>query len=79
MSTQSASHMGTKFMGFFFGLILAIIYTVLQFFTHPTLLVTDLYNIALVDAFFILIFPLIVFLAELLWRFAHKYSEKFPA
>lgn len=70
-------HMGTKFVGMFFGMVLALIYAVMQFFTHPILEITDLYNIALVTAFFVIVWSLIIFLAEILWRFAHKYSEVF--
>jgi hypothetical protein len=70
-------HMGTKFVGMFFGIVLALMYAVFQFFTHPTLTIDNLYNIALVTAFFAIIWSLIIFLAEILWRFAHKYSEYF--
>jgi hypothetical protein len=70
-------HLGTKFVGMFFGIVLALIYAILQFFTHPTLTIDNLYNIALVTAFFVLVFSLIIFLAEILWRFVHKYSEYF--
>ena len=70
-------HIGTKFLSMFFGMILAMIYALFQFFTHPTLTVTDLYNIALVTMFFAIVWSLIVFLAEILWRFVHKYSEYF--
>jgi len=73
-----SGHLGTKFLGLFFGCILAVIYAVLQFFQHPTLTIDVLYNIAIVEAFFLLVWVLIWILAEILWRYAHKYSEKFP-
>jgi membrane protein YdbS with pleckstrin-like domain len=75
----TTGHIGTKFLAMFFGMILAMVYALLQFFTHPTLTVDVLYNIALVTVFFVIIWSLILFLAELLWRYAHKYSEKFPS
>jgi heme/copper-type cytochrome/quinol oxidase subunit 4 len=78
-ATDHPKHFGTKFLGLIIGMVLAVIYTILQFFVNPILTPTVLYNIALVWAFFVLVIPLILFLAEILWRFFHNYSEKaFP-
>jgi len=79
MSEKTANHMGTKFFGFFFGLILAVIYTVKVFFSPTFAIVTDFANILYAWAMFLLAIPAIVFLAEIFWRFVHKYSEKLPA
>jgi hypothetical protein len=38
----------------------------------------DLYGIARVEVFFVIVWVLIGILGEIIWRFAHKYSEKFP-
>lgn len=48
-------HMGTKFLGHFFGMVLAFIYAALQFFSKKILLIDDLYNIALVTVFFVVV------------------------
>jgi len=71
-------HMGTKFLGFFFGLVLAVIYTVKEFFAPTFVIITAMPNILFAWAMFLIVIPLIVFFAELLWRFVHAYSEKFP-
>lgn len=75
---EKPQHLGTKFLALFTGIVLSTIYVVLQFFQHPTLTIDILYNIALVEAFFVLVWVLIIILAEIVWRYAHKYSEKFP-
>jgi hypothetical protein len=76
MSEEKKPHMGTKFLGLFIGIVLSIIYAIMQFLSHQTLDMTILWNIALVEAFFVIVWTLIIILAELIWRYAHKYSEK---
>jgi len=71
-------HMGTKFLGMFFGLMLAVIFTVRKFFDPAFDPVTDMPIILFVWATFIFVIPLLIYLAEIFWRYAHKYSEKFP-
>jgi hypothetical protein len=78
MNEENKGHLGTKFLALFIGIVLSVIYTLLQFFTHDTLTTHELYPIAMVWAFFTIVIPLIVFMAEILFRYAHKYSEKFP-
>jgi hypothetical protein len=60
----------------FFGMVLSVIYAILQFFTHPTLGIDALYNIGLVTVFFVIVWTLICFLAQILWKYAHGLSEK---
>jgi heme/copper-type cytochrome/quinol oxidase subunit 4 len=72
------NHMGTKFLAFIIGLVLATVKTLLIFFTVNNLTISDYYGIALAWAFFVIVVPLIVFLAEIIWRYFHAYSEKFP-
>lgn len=78
MGEATDKHMGTKFLALFAGFVLALIYTLLRFFSTATLTLTDLYSIAIVWAFFTIVIPLIMFLAEILWRYAHHYSNKIP-
>jgi hypothetical protein len=75
MSEKAKPHIGTKFLALFIGIVLSIIYAIVQFFTHITLDISTLLNIALVEAFFVIVWVLIIILAELIWRYAHKYSE----
>jgi hypothetical protein len=54
-------------------------YAISVFFGFETDITTyKLSTIAMVTAFFVLFWPWIIFLAEIFWRFVHKYSEKFP-
>jgi len=74
-----AGHMGTKFLGLFFGILLAVIYTVWVFFKPQFIPYMDIPMILYMWAMLVIVLPLITFGAELLWRYAHKYSEKFPS
>lgn len=77
MSKTETEHIGTKTtIGMFFGMLLALIYAVLQFFSHPKLTLDELYNIALVTAFFVIVWTLLIFLGQILWKYAHGLSEK---
>jgi len=76
--TEKKGHMGTKFLGMFFGLILASIYTIRMFFDPLFDPITDVPIILFVWAVFIFVIPLLIYLAEIFWRYAHHYSEKFP-
>lgn len=73
------AHMGTKFLGFVIGLVLAAIYTVKAFFSPLFDVYTDIPEILYVWAIFVIVIPAIVYLAEILWRYFHVYSEKLPA
>jgi hypothetical protein len=78
MTEKPASqHMGTKFIGLFFGIILSVIYTVKEFFTPAFDPITGVPRILFVWAIFVFVIPLLIFLAEIFWRYAHAYSEKF--
>jgi hypothetical protein len=77
-TATSNNHMGTKFLGLFFGMILSIIYTVKVFFSPSFNVTTDMPSIIFVWAMFLFVIPLLIYLAEIVWRYAHAYSEKFP-
>jgi len=76
--SENKGHLGTKFLGLFVGILLSTIYAIWKFVQPSFNPVTDLPLILLVEAFFLIIWVAIWVLAELLWRYAHKYSEKFP-
>jgi len=74
--SEKVEHVGTKTLALVVGIILAAIYALLKFFTTPTFDLPDLYNIALVAAFFGFVWTAIIFLAQLFWRWLHGISEK---
>jgi hypothetical protein len=77
-TTTPSKHMGTKFLGLFFGMILSVLYTIKEFFTPDFDPVTRVPTILFVWAVFIFVIPLLIYLAEIFWRYAHAYSDKFP-
>jgi len=76
--SENDQHMGTKFIGLFFGIVLSMIYTIKEFFSPMFAPISSVANILFVWAIFVFVIPLIIFLAEIIWRYVHKYSEKFP-
>jgi len=79
VSTQKSEHVGTKTVAVFFGMLLAFVYTILRFFTTPVLTVTDLYNIGLNTAFYLIVWTLIIFAGQLLWVYTKRVQNKIKA
>ena len=79
MSEKSkVEHVGTKTLTLLVGILLCFIYAIMKFFALGfNLSVDDLSNIALVTAFFTIVFTAIVWFAQILWTYMHKIGEKF--
>lgn len=77
-TSTNGNHMGTKFLAFVLGLVLATIRTLILTFKQDFSMYTAYPEIAFTWVFFVIVIPLIVFLAEILWRYFHAYSDKFP-
>jgi uncharacterized protein YqhQ len=73
---KEVEHIGTKTLALAFGIVLAAIYALLKFITTPTLNAETLSNIAIVTVFFAFIWTLILFLAQIFWRWMHAISER---
>jgi hypothetical protein len=78
MSEENKGHLGTKFLGFMIGLALAVIRTLVITFKENFSMFLDYQEIAFTWVFFVIVIPIIVFLAEIIWRYFHAYSEKLP-
>jgi hypothetical protein len=76
MSEKTSYHLGTKFLGFILGLVLATINTIIEVFKPNFDIMTRYSYILFGWALFVIVIPLLVFLAEILWRYFHYYSEK---
>lgn len=77
-SKAKANHMGTKFLGLILGMVLAVIYTVLKVFEPSFEIVEGAPELLFAWVVFVIVIPLLVMLAEIIWRYFHVYSEKLP-
>lgn len=77
-SKAKSNHMGTKFLSLVIGLVLAVIYTLRTVFEPSFVLTEQVAELLYAWVIFVIVIPLIVMLAEIIWRYFHVYSEKLP-
>jgi hypothetical protein len=72
---MKAEHIGFKYLALVLGFMLAVLYAISLFFGFGIIIEdTVLFSILKITAFFVIVWPFICWIGEIIWRFVHKYS-----